>query len=347
MTQTLMIPDDLIASIPAFLGFYPTDSLVVTAIFPKPDQPGKSLVGPITRADLADDGAVEATLLSLADIGVTVTFAFFVGEGPGGERPGIENAHMLCRRAVGHGIQVLAVWWVPEIMSGAPFRKLADNTAPEWGGNPTLRANGVLPDIATGAAMRELISGSGMLPELSREDALSFFSSVVYGDFGIGVERMTMEAEKRSAQIAEELSRSGTDQARSLLRVMVGRWLSELRASPAGDDDVGRDEEALFSVAGLLVRPEIRDLVLGIASEEHHPPALQNAMLVIARMFRGTIRCNALCVYAVTLIAAGRTARVWAALRCAYDEDSGHRLTGLLMAAYRRGRFDLILESCR
>ena len=352
MTHTLSIPADLIASIPAFLGFYPTDSLVMVALDPRHTWERHSRVGPVTRADLFDGDAVADTLGALADVGVTAAFAFFVGEDPGEGLSHTGTAVALHREAADRGIRVPGTWWIPHIISGAPYRILVDAT----GDAPCVTGrcgadrwmNGVIPDIATVAAMRELVSDGGMLPELTRREALEFFARSTPGP-------------------PEDLVRSIAEQAASWgSEVVARRYPADGESAPGDFPDVylsdliqetGRlldsggnptENVALLSGAARLVaHSRIRDVVLRRAVGPESAGPLAELMLAVARTFRGDIRCNALCVYAVALIARGRTTRVWPALRSACDENPHHRLTGLLLSAYGRGRFDLILESCR
>ncbi|MBV7293298.1 DUF4192 domain-containing protein [Corynebacterium sp. TAE3-ERU16] len=352
MTETLSLPADLIASIPVFLGFYPTESLVMVALDPGDTGAGRSRIGPATRADLSDGDAVAGTLGALADVGVTDAFAFFVGEGRAGEIPDSGTVTELHRGAADRGIRLLGAWWVPQIISGAPYRILADSA----GGDPGSTGHGeverwrygVIPDIATAAAMRELVSSGGVLPELTRREALDFFarsSSVLSED---RVRRITENAESPGPEVVERLNPGAGESVPgerldSYVSCLVGesRRLLESGGNPASDPGL------LSGAAGLVAHGRIRDLVLGYAVDTADAEPLADLMLVVARTFSGEIRCNALCVYAVALLALGRTTRVWPALRSSYDENPDHRLTGLLLSAYGRGRFDLILECCR
>lgn len=352
MTQTLSMPADLIASIPAFLGFYPTDSLVMVALDPRQTLERYSRVGPVTRADLFDGDAVAGTVGALADVGVTAAFAFFVGEDPGEGLSHTGTAAVLHREAAYRGIRMLGAWWVPSIISGAPYRILADVT----GGTPGVTGSsgtdrwreGVIPDIITAAAMRELVSDGGTLPELTRREALDFFARSTSGPPEHLVRCIAERAESWGREVVEGGHQAGGESSPA---DFLDNYLSDLireigRILDSGGNPT-ENVSLLSGAARLMTQRKIRDLVLRRAVCPENTVPLAELMLAVARTFSGDIRCNALCVYAVALIARGRTTRVWSALRSASDENPHHRLTGLLLSAYGRGRFDLILESCR
>ncbi|MCX7537204.1 DUF4192 domain-containing protein [Corynebacterium sp. P5875] len=352
MTETLSLPADLIASIPAFLGFYPADSLVMVALDPGHTGSGRSRIGPVTRADLSDGDAVAGTLGVLADVGVTAAFAFFVGEGRAGEVPHSGTAAALHLGAADRGIRLLGAWWVPRVISGAPYRILTDTSGEDPGSTVHGEGDpwrcGVIPDIATAAAMRELVSSGGMLPELTRREALDFFarsSSDLPEDM---VRRITESTGSPGPEVVERLCPgAGESVPGGHPDSCVSRLVGESRRLLESGGNPASDPALLSGAAGLVAHSRIRDLILGCAVDPADAEPLAVLMLAVARTFSGEIRCNALCVYAVALIARGRTARVWPALRSSYDENPDHRLTGLLLSAYGRGRLDLILECCR
>ncbi|MCK7636882.1 DUF4192 domain-containing protein [Corynebacterium pygosceleis] len=343
MTETLSVPGDLIASIPVFLGFYPGESLVMVAL--DPGEPGntRSRIGPVTRADVSDMEAVSATLGALGDIGVTVAFGFLIGEDADCGMTGI--ATMLCAEAEKWNILVPAVWWVPHIMSGIPYRMLTVN--PRSRDAVGHRRTGVVPDVATGAAMRALVSAEGVLPELNRRESLEYFARRPGRLPDTTIARIVVDAESWAAGVLGE-GPTGEDAAgRRTVEHRTVALLDGIRCSGGTGGELPESERMLAVAAKITVRAQVRDVVLGHVLSPDVARPLAGLMLAAARTFSGEIRCNALCVHAVTSIVCGRTTRIWPALRSSHDEDPGHRLTGLLLSAYRRGRFDLILESCR
>lgn len=342
------MPADLIASIPAFLGFYPSNSLVMVALNPRSTQPGCSRIGPITRADITDGDSVTATLGALCDVGATSAFAFFIGEGKNGDIPDRETAALLHQEASDRNIRILGVWWVPCILSGTPYRILLDTTGSNSHDDDGGWESGVIPDIAANAAVRQLVSGGGMLPAVDRGEALEFFARTTVGLPVDVVERITRGVVDRGTGIVDALCDDHrSSDFRMFLADFVEGLIDETRRLLAEGENLLKKKDLLSGAARLVAHTKARDVVLGVATGPEVAPPLAELMLAVARTFSGDIRCNALCVYTVAVIACGRTTRVWSALRNSYEENPSHRLTGLLLSAYGRGRFDLILESCR
>jgi len=163
-SQTLTSHGEILANIPGILGFYPQDSLVISFFERNSDTDGLHL-GPLARLDL--DDAVE-TLVSNQNqftawsdrVNADAIVVYVVSEDP-------SAADDLANFLLGEGSPlptVLAIVQVPEITSGTGWWTVYQQlslSAPR---------SGVVGEIASSAALQQMVLDTGQLPALSREE---------------------------------------------------------------------------------------------------------------------------------------------------------------------------------
>lgn len=174
-SQTLTSHGDILANIPGILGFYPQNSLVLAFFERNDDTPGLHL-GPLARLDL--DDAVE-TLTSnqqqfaaLSDHdNIDAIIAYVVSADP-------SAADDLAEFLLSEDSPlptVLAIIQVPEITSGTGWWTIYQQlslSAPR---------TGVVSEVASSAALQQMILDTGQLPALSRDELEERLNSTAHG----------------------------------------------------------------------------------------------------------------------------------------------------------------------
>lgn len=174
-SQTLTSHGEILANIPGILGFYPQDSLVIAFFERNSDTPGLHL-GPLARLDL--DDAVETLVnnqqqfSALSDHdNIDAVIAYVVSADP-------SAADDLAEFLLSEDSPlptVLAIIQVPEITSGAGWWTVYQQlslSAPR---------SGVVSEVASSAALQQMILDTGQLPALSREELEERLNSTAHG----------------------------------------------------------------------------------------------------------------------------------------------------------------------
>lgn len=174
-SQTLTSHGEILANIPGILGFYPQDSLVISFFERNDDTPGLHL-GPLARLDL--DDAVETlvnnqqqfTALSDRD-NADAIIAYVVSSDP-------SAADDLAEFLLSEDSPlptVLAIIQLPEITSGTGWWTVYQQlslSAPR---------SGVVSEVASSAALQQMILDTGQLPALSRGELEERLNSTAHG----------------------------------------------------------------------------------------------------------------------------------------------------------------------
>lgn len=174
-SQTLTSHGEILANIPGILGFYPQDSLVLAFFERNDDTPGLHL-GPLARLDLDDavetliDNQQQFSALSDRD-NTDAIIAYVISSGP-------SAADDLAEFLLSEDSPlptVLAIVQVPEITSGtgwwAVYQQLS-LSAPR---------SGIVSEVASSAALQQMILDTGQLPALSRGELEERLNSTAHG----------------------------------------------------------------------------------------------------------------------------------------------------------------------
>ncbi len=174
-SQTLTSHGEILANIPGILGFYPQNSLVIAFFERNDDTPGLHL-GPLARLDLDDavetliDNQAQFTALSDRD-NADAIIAYAVSSDP-------SAADDLAEFLLSEDSPlptVLAIIQVPEITSGTGWWTIYQQlslSAPR---------SGVVSEVASSAALQQMILDTGQLPALSREELEERLDSTSHG----------------------------------------------------------------------------------------------------------------------------------------------------------------------
>lgn len=174
-SQTLTSHGDILSNIPGILGFYPQDSLVIT-FFERNDHTHGLHLGPLARLDL--DDAVETLInnqqhfTALSDSLSTDTIIAYVVSSDPAAADGLAE---FLRSDESPLPTVLAIIQVPEITSGTGWWSVYQHP------DASDPRSGVVGEIASSAALQQMILDTGQLPALSRSELEERLNSAEHG----------------------------------------------------------------------------------------------------------------------------------------------------------------------
>jgi hypothetical protein len=317
-------PGELIATLPALLGFHPRESLVLLAVEPPGAEPGRRIRAGL-RVDLPPpDGppgftgelAALAATQHCTDLGLVV-----IGSapdpptcGPPGPLPPahrlVERLRRQCRR---RGLWLRDAYWTPRIATGAPWRCYEG-----------CACAGELPDpSATAAAAAAVLHGQVIHPDRAAVERL-----VAPGEPGELARRSRLLEDRIDrAEAGEVALAEGMDSLRLVLD-----WLARADAGPARLADA----DVVALCLALTDRP-VRDVCCGLAFGERAGAAerLWTALLAAAP---DPEAAEPAVLLACCALARRDGALVGVALERALTAWPGHRLAELFDAALRAGR---------
>lgn len=337
----------MFANIPAMLGFYPQESFVLGFFAPN-EQRGYTL-GPIARVSIADEQYYDAVFAGISDRpqGMIVFVYAITGEL---ENPQVIQAlQALMGAANRFAVSIEAAWCAKIIQTGEPYRLLcgprADELTTATTGVDCWEAGHIAPPYAS-IAFRHL-AASGELPELDRDAAYAFFGADASEQHRQWVNRITKQGVRRAADMLAEITADNAHGRRTFTIAMSSftALLRRIERQGRGVDKLMHDEECMEYAAAYWSNNLFRDATLAAASGEH-AAAMGTLALAAARNFRGQLRANALCVFAVTTLAGDVWVRALPAVRVALDEVPEHRFAELLHEAILTGFGRLALNSC-
>lgn len=343
-------PGPLIANIPAILGFYPQESLLMIGLDRLLAGSGRYALGPVLRIDLDDDCALSA-LIDMATtpgspLDCDLIFIIIVSADLDRADAVAEELYVV---SDDRDLPVAACWHVPEVMAGEAYSMVFGPPSPSGPGpspQPDPWLEGRLPEIVATASM-EPWHRAGALPEPTREDAVDRLRS-----------RNRQLADAVALQESVERvvdpipSRPGHRDDHRLLAVALaaGRAVGRVEAVGAGageptalTDAAERDTGLLLTVGVALAHVRARDLSLHTLADAGH--ACAPVLLAVARTFTGIVRANALCAYAIVQARRQLPMMAQHALMVSAEEFPGHVLTRCLLEAGMIGRLAEITES--
>ncbi|MDO5031705.1 DUF4192 domain-containing protein [Corynebacterium sp.] len=359
-TPPISTPGHLLANIPGILGFYPTESVVFMAL---DATPRGTAIGPLVRIDLKDaHGSVPPMMAEALRNCAEGVFAFVITQGL---TAALERTAewLYGLDADTDGLEVDAAWWAESIAQGEPYQLLHGVVSPEGEGPMKNWVSGTVAALTSAPSMLRCVDRN-VLPSLSRSEHFSIFER---RNPHVSVEEAAALA--RAARTRAHDLRALVDEARPRLRNAADKevthktttggasaeettretaqerkerilqdfladvqwWIS--RSGELGE--VLAEEELLSECAMWLSTTWTRDLVI----EEFVEAGEQGASLLLAavRTFGGTIRANALCLFAVVQLDSDWDIFAGPALRTAAEEFPEHRLASLLVRAYHAG----------
>ena len=348
--ELLRSPAQLIASIPAALGYFPNESVVLINAYSPPGASPTLEIGAYLDADVGNTESIQRALQRIPLPRHVATFAVIVTRVPESQMVSVA-AEGLRMAADAFGEIVEACWTVSEIADGTPYQLLfgpdpdTANAVWEWSEG---YEQGTVTSVAAAEPMGPLID-HGVLPELHKSEVFSHFAPVFEPDAETG-EALTPGAHKRGTELfchlkhAPAVAHAHIDKACGVFAAAPNVGLIDIEGDIIIDDVFNTpDDVELF--AAMLSGSRLRDFLIVDALER--PRAAGAVLLTIARNFRGEIRANALCLWAMVALSQGLVGWASAALSCAEGELPGHNLSGLLGSVMDVGQGHAVLELCR
>lgn len=344
-TSTNCTPADLLANLPGILGFYPRES-VVFAAFDQTSDPNRFLLGPVLRIDIDDLTLLPEVATSLDSIGPDLVFAFVIPDGEQAETTDVIEE--LFRVSEEGTIEIGACWLTREILTGETFRlafgpSLSDLS--QLFRDPESWEQGVISSITGSPAMGPLLR-TGHLPELHRSEAFDYFNRFNPHFDDSEITALEGFAHRSATDLVGRIhSEADTGVGETLTAVITdfAHLLTEAEETAVSVAELMNDEEVLLTVAVYLSDSLLRDAVMGAAPRRRR--AAMDLSLAVARTFSGTVRANALCLYAVAAVAAELSMRVVPALSAAQRAVPAHTLSSLLLDGAQHGMLTPMLDA--
>lgn len=332
-------PGELIAAVPALLGFTPTRSLIVVSLTPSHDTPGSATIGAVMRHDLllpdvgdpvpdvmgaaftrfgtvcARDGA-DAVLVVLVDAGL---------ERPDGPAVGAARRIVddLVEELARHGVDVAGVHAVPEIDTGREWFTLCGDSACDDASRGTVPDPNASPVAAArvyegGLIRRSRTELAGVLEPLSMP-----VRSRVAGYIDDAVD---------SRDLAYELAvrAGGRDHADRLELESVLDRIADL------DNGIELLAPESAELAVLLSNPTVRDALLALAAGPY-ADAAERLWITLTRTLPDPERAEAAALVGFGAYVRGDGPFAGVALGVALESNPRHRLADLLDQALQAG----------
>jgi uncharacterized protein DUF4192 len=305
---TLDHPSELIASLPALLGFHPVDSLVVLA------QHGKRAkqLRLVLRSDLPPPHdareLVDTLLLPLIQhsaLDITMIVIGGQGRSPGDDLPHRELMARCAAAFAEDRISVAHQFWTPDTRAGA-----------RWHCYDESDCTGVLPEPDS-TELATVVAALGLSVHRSRDELMA----VLEPDPPDALARRSAMLSTLSAATEP----SGGPPPDTLTAVLAAIEAAMTRPPDLSDDDVVR-------LAGALQNRDVRDICLDFA-DLPDVAAAERLWAALARSTPPPERAGPASLLAFSAYARGDGVLAGIALRNAEDADPAHRLCVLLRGA--------------
>lgn len=339
-------PGDLIANIPGILGFFPTESLVFAAMFREGSGPRHTL-GPVIRVNIDELHLLPELGQAITSVEADLIFCFAITE-QANSATIEETVDTLFDAAEAGTIPITACWVTAGIYSGETYQ-LAFGPSPDELGS-TCRGlseweHGRIAPITQAQATQNLLD-HGHLPELTRTDAYSAYDRDNRFLTTEGIADLTTQAQEIGDDILHAIRTNpeggAFDAALDGFDTIMHRATTR---SP------GTNHTALLQKPGLLRDSAayltsllLRDAILHHAV--HTPDVASDLFLAVAKTFNGTIRSNALCLFAISAIQRRLGMKAIPALEAAQITDPGHSFSALLQRGLMDGQSDSMVDAC-
>lgn len=320
-------PGDLIAAVPAMLGFCPERSLVVIGFAVAGD--GRCAVRAVMRHDLPDSGIGPPDLEPLhriAGVCGREDFEFAVAvvvdedESAGARRMHAYLLEVLWDFLAEHGVPLRESFELAALEAGAPWR----------GGRGGDGGRGVLPDPGASQLAATLVF-EGRVIHPTRED----LADLLRPDDEAGRRRLARLLDRARAA-AEPTSRQAPpagEVSDERARMLLESVLTAIARAESGEEFADRD---LVEIALALAVPTVRDALLGLALTEE-AAAAERLWLRLARALPPPDCAEAATMFGFSAYARGDGPLAGIALAEALGAHPGHRLARLLDEAMQRG----------
>lgn len=309
---------ELIAAIPAMLGFLPSRSLVVallTAATEHSDDPTVQVIRPVMRFDVDDATDAQlrphltATVASISRRANAVAIMAVVID----DRPGaLQHADQVLQPLRVLSIPVSNAWFVETIAPEAPFRDLLGEDG-----------HGLVKD----PAFADILDGGTQIRS-SREKLVDLLAP----DTGLAIEVAAVIG-AASARFRDERDAAIRDGRSDDHRRDAAQWALDqidfVTASPLTADD-------LATLAVVVREQPIRDIMFGLTTTPYSDSA-HMMWQHLARATTGIDRAGAAVLFAHSSYRGGHTVLAGIAIDEALRADPGHPMAAFLDTALREG----------
>lgn len=362
VNSSLFGPSDIIAALPGVLGFYPQESVVVLGILPDSQDAGGLQLGPVVRVDLARLDALVENLKTdtsqyLLGDDVLAYLGIIVSRIPDSDLV-IGATERLRYLEEETGFKIDLCWHVSEIAQGTPYTLLfGPSEVPD--GEYTLSASlisGSVASVISSPSMRPYVE-QGILPELDRGDTFEYFEPIDTESVHVAKE-IQEKTRKNGLRLLKDLWESSIqEQGKSsaqLAKHEIENTIDDLLRSPEscliGQRDVPPPSEmsepmrnALEGLAALLTHALLRDTLIPAILK--HPKRVAGPLLFLARHAEGTVRANALALWAIVAVRCELGSWAGVALQCALQEMPDHSLSDVLLQLLAIGQYEGLLHA--
>lgn len=316
-------PGELIAALPAMLGFVPERSLVV-AVLHEPSRTGAAAIEAIVRFDLdgiGDPRRVEQFTACVGSICVreraNTVLAMFIDERVEARAVQALRAAALLEAFGGAGIAVRGAWTVPGIVAGARFHSLFDRTAGGVVGDPS----------ASPVTLSQVLDGRQIRRSRGELTALVVPDPELCARVRTCL-RPAATRYRRGLAAAERAGRGPAFQRRALEWVL---W--QIADTESG---VPRADRELARLAATLRDRPIRDAMYGLALGDH-AEAAEQLWAQLARATQGSDRAEAAALLGFSAYVRGDGPFAGIALAAGIDADAEHAMAVLLETSLQSG----------
>lgn len=325
-------PGDLIAAVPAMLGFMPARSLVVTVLRADPDAPEAASVEVVTRMDLDNRGRSTTGLLVERVAGICVrhravaALALVVDDRatePGGRHAGVrarkhgDLVAALEHRLDADSVPLAGAWAVQAIGPELPWWTLSG----PW-------SRGLQHDPATSmVTLRHVLDGRPLRGSRRELTDLLEVDPVARDATAAALEIAAAAAAQRLARLV----RHGDPRVR--LRLELCRVLGYLERTEAG---ARLTPVELADLAVALRDPALRDIMFGLAPGPHADGA-EALWTQLTRALPAPDRAEAAALLGYCAYARGDGPLAGVALDAALTADPQHRMATLLELGLQTG----------
>ncbi|WP_180339657.1 DUF4192 domain-containing protein [Corynebacterium tapiri] len=327
-------PGQLIAALPALLGFYPHESLVLVTFHHETSD--RYCLGPIVRIDTEDVLFLEPEDLPLCDHDLLLAFLISEG-GPELVRTGVSDTdidrddldrliHFVDDVAEMYRSDLVGFWATEEVISGEPV--VAVHLGPDF--DLTQWQHDHVSTVTESPAMDPWIA-TGQLPEVDRDAALS---AVIDPN-----PYLSDQARRNVLDDAQSTAKEAENQGNLAALVTA---LSHVALPGKTVEDHLQTPDALTACLAALQITVCRDSC--VADILLHPTAYASLLLAGARTAQDSVRADALALYAIARIAQGFPMAASPAIMAALKETPGHTLSQLILQASTLGAYDPMLR---
>lgn len=360
--SSLFGPSDIIAALPGVLGFYPQESVVVLGIMPDCEGTGGLQLGPVVRVDLTRlDAFVEnlKTDISQYLLGddVLAYLGVIVSRIPDSELVE-ETTERLRNLEDETGFKIDLCWHVSEVAQGTPYTLLfgPPGITDEDHSLSASLIGGSVSSVISSPSMRPYVE-QGILPELDRRDTFEYFEPIDAESVRVA-KRIQAQTRRDGFRLLKDLWESDApDRGKSsalLAKEEIEKTIDALLGLPEtcliGQHDTPSSSEmpepmhnALEGLAVLLTHALLRDTLIPAIFK--HPKRLAGPLLFLARHAEGTVRANALALWAIVAVRCELGSWAGVALQCALQEMPDHSLSDVLLQLLAIGQYEGLLHA--